>query len=68
MTSTTPYYAPDLTEARRRAIFADLVAAQDEGLDVPRSRAAVAGQHGVAVDEVKEVEREGIDYQWPPLG
>jgi hypothetical protein len=64
----TSYYPPDLTEARRRSIFADLVRAQDEGLDVPCSRALVAHQHGVAQDEVKEVEREGIDKQWPPLG
>ncbi len=63
----TSYYTPDLTEARRRSIFADLVAAQDEGVDVPRSREMVAHQHGVALDEVKEVEREGIDHQWPPL-
>lgn len=64
----TSYYPTDLTEARRRSIFADLVGAQDEGLDVPRSRELVTSQHGVALDEVKEVEREGIDHQWPPLG
>jgi hypothetical protein len=68
MTGTTPYYAPDLTEVRRLAIFAELVAVQYAGLDVPGSRALVASQHGLALDEVKEVEREGIDHQWPPLG
>lgn len=64
----TSYYVPDLTEARRRSIFAELVGAQDEGVDVPCSREMVARQHGVALDEVKEVEREGLDNQWPPLG
>jgi hypothetical protein len=63
----TSYFPPDLTETRRRSIFADLVAAQDEGLDVPCSRELVACQHVVALDEVKGVEREGIDKQWPPL-
>ena len=61
------YYAPDLAKARRRAIFAELVSTQDLGVDVAQSRAFVSAQHAVAIDEVKQVEREGIDKQWPPL-
>lgn len=57
----------DLTEASRRAIFADLVAAQDEGAAVRDSRDMTARKHGVGVDDVRRIEQEGIDRQWPPL-
>lgn len=57
----------DLPEPARRAIFADLVAAQDAGARVPDSRFSVAKQHNIEVDEVRRVEREGLDREWPPL-
>ena len=56
-----------LTEARRRAIFASLVEVQDAGVAVRDSRAMVAGKYGVPIEEVREVEREGLDEEWPPL-
>jgi hypothetical protein len=58
----------DLTETQRRALFAALVAAQDEGLGVKPSRAAVAARFGVDAEAVAEVEDEGLDKEWPPLG
>lgn len=58
--------APTTVE-QRRAIFRALLDAQDAGQSVSESRAAVAGQFGVSEEQVKEVEREGIDQQWPPL-
>jgi len=58
-----------LTEAERKEIFLALVRAQDEGrMTVPASRAATAKQFGVSEGRVKEIEREGLDGEWPPLG
>lgn len=56
-----------LTEAHRRAVFHDLVTTQDAGVPVPDSRLTVAQKHGLDVDEVRRVEREGLDKEWPPL-
>jgi hypothetical protein len=37
------------------------------GASVPDSRLGVAKQYGLAVGEVRRVEREGLDGEWPPL-
>jgi hypothetical protein len=57
----------DLTEPQRREIFHSLVEAQDRGLGVERSRREVAAQYGVSVVDVKQIEVEGLDNEWPPL-
>ncbi len=57
----------DLPEPLSRTIFAALVAAQDAGASVPDSRLGVATKFGVEVDDVRRVEREGLDREWPPL-
>jgi transcription elongation GreA/GreB family factor len=58
-----------LTEAERKEIFLALVRAQDDGqMTVPASRAATAKEFGVSERQVKEIEREGLDGDWPPLG
>ena len=54
-------------ESRRRAMFAALVASQDQGLSVRASRAFVASRFGVTEEELARVEREGLTAQWPPL-
>jgi hypothetical protein len=56
-----------LTDDRRREIFAALVAAQDEGIPVARSRTQVADRFGVSHEAVASIEREGMDNDWPPL-
>lgn len=56
-----------LPEDRRKEIFLALVEAQDEDLDVPQSREAVARRFGLGVEEVRQIEREGLDASWPPL-
>ena len=58
----------DLTETQRRELFAALVAAQDAGQGVRKSRQAVAARFGVDAETVAEVEEEGLDQEWPPLG
>ena len=51
----------------RQTIFRSLIEAQDAGQSVAESRKAMAAQYGVSEDVVKEIEREGIEEQWPPL-
>jgi DNA-directed RNA polymerase sigma subunit (sigma70/sigma32) len=56
-----------LSEDRRKDIFLALVEAQDGGASVAESRERVAQQFGVSQQEVRQVEREGLDKGWPPL-
>ena len=54
-------------ETDRKAIFAAVVAAQDDGFSVEMARSLVARRFGVNELAVKAVEREGLDKHWPPL-
>lgn len=56
-----------LTEDRKKEIFLALVQSQDEGANVAGSRKEVAKRFGVSEDNVREIEREGLDQGWPPL-
>jgi hypothetical protein len=63
-------HSPDakrLPEDRRKEIFLALVEAQDKDLGVPQSREAVARRFGLSVEDVRQIEREGLDAAWPPL-
>lgn len=52
---------------QRQVIFKALVEAQDGGMGVAASRAAVAKQFAVTEDLVRDVEKEGSANLWPPL-
>jgi hypothetical protein len=52
---------------QRQAIFRALVEAQDAGMSVANSRADIAQRFSITEEQVKEIEREGSDQQWPPL-
>jgi hypothetical protein len=56
-----------LSEERRREVFAALVAAQDTGLSVAASRKQVAAEHAITAKQVENIEKEGLEAQWPPL-
>jgi hypothetical protein len=56
-----------LSEQERREVFRALVEAQDQGMHVAQSRAAIAERYGIEEDLVREIEREGLDHDWPPL-
>ena len=56
-----------LSESRRKEIFLALVEAQDKDLGVAQSRTLVAERFGVSEAQVRQIEREGLDRQWPPL-
>jgi len=52
---------------QRQTIFRALVEAQDGGMAVTPSRTATARRFAVSEEQVKEIEREGLANQWPPL-
>jgi hypothetical protein len=57
-----------LPRAERKAIFQALVQAQDAGASVAQSLKEIAQRFGITEQQVKRIEQEGIDCQWPPLG
>jgi hypothetical protein len=54
-------------EALRKEIFHALVDAQDQEMSVPQSRRWIAERYGVSEEQVRQIESEGLDAQWPPL-
>ncbi len=54
-------------EDRRREIFLALVELQDRDVPVPRSRKEIGERFGLSDGEVWQIEREGLDNNWPPL-
>ena len=63
----TAHEANELSEERRKEIFHTLVSSQDTGVTVLQSRKLIAQQFGVSDSQVRQIEREGIDNEWPPL-
>ena len=56
-----------LPEPRRKEIFLALVEAQDRKMSPAESKKLVAGRFGVSEGQVRKIEREGLDNDWPPL-
>jgi hypothetical protein len=56
-----------LPEPRRKELFLALVDAQDHDVPVAQSRRLIAERFGVSEQQVREIEREGLDNGWPPL-
>jgi hypothetical protein len=54
-------------ELRRKEIFLALVDAQDHEMSPAESRKVVATRFDVSEDQVRQIEREGLDNGWPPL-
>ena len=48
-------------------IFLALVEAQDGEMTVAQSKVTIASRFGVSEGKVRQIEREGLDNQWPPL-
>src|SRR5262245_23584349 len=59
--------AKNLSEPHRREVFLALVDAQDQKLSVPESRTIIASRFGISEIAVQQIEREGLDNNWPPL-
>ena len=56
-----------LPEELRKELFRALVDIQDQGMSVADSRLQMAVQFLTGIDEVRTIEQEGIEKQWPPL-
>ncbi len=56
-----------LPEPRRQEIFLALVDAQDHEMPVAQSRTAIAQRFGISESQVRQIEREGLEKNWPPL-
>jgi hypothetical protein len=56
-----------LPEPRRREIFMALVEAQDQDMSVAQSRKVIAERFGLTDRQLKQIEQEGLDQEWPPL-
>jgi hypothetical protein len=57
-----------LSLEKRMEVFLALVEAQDGKMTVPQSRKATAERFGLSEQQVRRIEREGLDGDWPPLG
>ena len=56
-----------IAEDRRKEIFRAIVDAQDQQIDVAESRKMAVERFGVSESQVRIIEREGMDNNWPPL-
>lgn len=56
-----------IPETRRKEVFLALVDAQDHEMTVTQSRKLIAEKFSLSEHQVREIEREGLDRQWPPL-
>ena len=56
-----------LTLQQRRDIFRDLVAAQDLGMPVRRSYQVVTEKFEITEQQLRQIEDEGLEKEWPPL-
>ena len=56
-----------LSLERRQDVFAALVNAEDNGVPVRQSRKLISERFGICEGQVRLIEREGLDNNWPPL-
>jgi hypothetical protein len=56
-----------LSDDRRKEVFFALVDAQDHGTEVTTSRKLMVERFGVSESQVRQIELEGMENQWPPL-
>jgi hypothetical protein len=56
-----------LADDRRQEIFRTIVEAQDQGIEVSLSRGLAIQRFGVSESQIRLIEQEGMDHNWPPL-
>jgi hypothetical protein len=56
-----------LTTQQKQEIFQDLVLTQDMVSDVPRSRQMMTEKHDISEEQLRSIEEEGLENEWPPL-
>jgi hypothetical protein len=57
----------ELPESVRKEIFLALVEAQDHEMSVSQSRKLISDKFAVSDTQLRQIEREGLDKEWPPL-
>ena len=57
-----------LSREQRMEVFKALVEAQDGEMGVAQSRKEVAQRFGISDRQLRQIEQEGVDGDWPPLG
>jgi len=68
MTKEMEMRAKRLTVQQRKEIFHSLVTTQDKGdLSVPESRQEVSKQYDITDAQLRQIEEEGLEKEWPPL-
>jgi hypothetical protein len=56
-----------LTMEQRKEIFHALVSAQDAEHNVRRSYEVVTERYAITSAQLRQIEDEGVDKEWPPL-
>jgi hypothetical protein len=56
-----------LTLQQRREIFRELVVTQDHGTPVRRSYQVVTERFEITEAQLRQIEDEGLEKEWPPL-
>jgi hypothetical protein len=56
-----------LSQEQRMDLSRSLVEAQDSEMTVAQSHRAIAQRFGASEAQVRAVEREGLEGNWPPL-
>jgi hypothetical protein len=59
--------AHNLSEPVRKEIFSALVEAQDQEMPVAQSRREISRRFSISEEELRAIEREGLDNNWPPF-
>jgi hypothetical protein len=59
--------AKRLTVQQRKEIFRALVTAQDNGSNVADSIRDVSAQFQITEAQLRQIQDEGIEKEWPPL-
>lgn len=60
--------AKRLTVEERKEIFHALVTTQDLGImTVPQSRLQITQKHEITDAQLRQIEEEGLEKEWPPL-
>jgi hypothetical protein len=57
----------DLNIERRKEVFLALVEAQDQPMSVVQSRKLVGERFDLDDRQMRQIEEEGLEKEWPPL-
>ena len=56
-----------LSLTERMEVFQALAEVQDRNMTVAQSRKKIAERFGISEEQVRRIEREGLDGNWPTL-